>query len=383
MSAEQFLRTQPPIRALCLIKDTDRPTLETLAGLARRGCLIHASCPPKPGASELLAAAGVRLLDFEITERYDREGIRRLRAELIAGDYDLMHVFGNRGLQNGVIALRGFATGLVAYRGRVGNVSFLDPFSWLRYLNPRIDHVICVSDAVREYFIKMWPPLLRAPDSKYVRIYKGHDPAWYDIAPADLTAFGIPTDAFVVTSIANYRKHKGINEVVEALGHLPPELPVHLVLVGKMDSPELDRLIAGLPKPSRVHRVGYRNDAPAFAAASDAFVLSTTIPEGLPRSVIEAMALSRACIVTNFGGQAELVEHEVSGLQVPPGDPAAIAAAIERLHGNPALRQALGAAARERIANDFNIAQTIDETLEVYVELAERKRAATDTRHSR
>jgi glycosyltransferase involved in cell wall biosynthesis len=376
MSVEEFLRTEPPIRALCLIKDTDRPTLETLAGLARRGCLIHASCPPKPGARELLAAGGVRLLDFEIAERYDRNGIRRLRAELIAGDYDLMHVFGNRGLQNGIFALRGFPTRLVAYRGRVGNVSFFDPFSWLRYLNPRVDRVICVSDAVRDYFVNMWPAFLRAPDSKFVRIYKGHDLAWYEITPADLTSFGIPTDAFVVTSIANYRKHKGINELVKAMGHLPAGLPVHLVLVGTMKSPDLDRLIETLPDPSRVHRVGYRDDAPAFAGAGDAFVLSSTIPEGLPRSVIEAMACRRACIVTNFGGQAELIEHNVSGLQVPPGDPVAIADAIARLHANPGLRQSLGAAARERIASDFSIGQTIDETLELYVELAQGKRSA-------
>ena len=310
-----------PVKALCLIKDTDRPTLETIAGLKRRGCDMHASCPPKPDAIALLNAAGVPLVGFAITRRFDREGIRRLRRELVSGDYDILHVFGNRGLQNGIIALRGLRTRLVAYRGRVGNVSFLDPFSWLRYLNPRIDRVICVSDAVRDYFLAMRPTFLRAQPGKFVRIYKGHDLAWYRAAPADLTSFGLPADAFVVMSVANYRKHKGIDELVQAMAHLPADCPAHLVLVGHMDSPALDRLIASLPAPERVHRVGYRNDAPALAAASDVFVLPTTIPEGLPRSVIEAMAYARACIVTNFGGQAELVVDGESGLQVPPGDP--------------------------------------------------------------
>lgn len=369
------MTTDRPVRALALIKDTDRPTIETLCGLQRAGCEIHASCPPKKEARDALTAAGVTHVDFEITQRFDRQGIKRLRHELVDGSYDILHVFGNRGLQNGIIALRGLPVALVAYRGRVGNVSFLDPFSWLRYLNPRIDRVICVSDAVREYFLNMRPAFLRIAPHRFVRIYKGHDLAWYDIEPADLVAAGIPGDSFVVASVANYRKHKGIDELVESMAHLPPELPIHLLLVGNMDSPELDDRIAALPHPERVHRIGYRNDAPAFAAASDVFVLSTTIPEGLPRSVIEAMACRRPCIVTGFGGQAELVVDGESGLHVPPGNPAAIAAAIVRLCRDPETRKRLGSAARQRIATHFNVEQTVAQTLELYRALAAERRA--------
>jgi glycosyltransferase involved in cell wall biosynthesis len=339
--------------------------------LRRAGCDIRASCPPKPEARALLAKAGVPLVDFEITQRFDRAGIGRLRRELIDGDYDLLHVFGNRGLQNGVIALRGLRTKLVAYRGRVGNVSFLDPFSWLRYLNPRIDRVVCVSDAVRDYFLAMRPAFLRARPEKFVRIYKGHDPAWYAVTPTDLAGFDIPPGAFVVTSVANFRKHKGITELVAAFAHLPDDCPAHLLLVGKMESPQLDRQIAALPFPERVHRIGYRNDAPAIAAASDVVALLTTIPEGLPRSVIEAMACARPCIVTNIGGQAELVIDGESGLLVPPENPVAIAGAIARLHREPALRERLGRAAKERIATHFHIEQTVAATLALYRELAE------------
>lgn len=361
-----------PIRALCLIKDTDRPTIETICGLRRAGCDVRASCPPKPAALALLEAAGVPLVGFEIRKRLDLEGIRRLRKELVTDHYDILHVFGNRGLQNGVIALRGLPTKLVAYRGRVGNMSFLDPFSWLRYLNPRINRIVCVSDAVRDWFLAMRPAFLRARPEKFVRIYKGHDPDWYATAPADLTAFGIPHASFVVTSVANYRKHKGIDELVAAFAHLPDDCPAHLLLVGKMDSADLDRQIAALPRPERVHRIGYRNDAPAFAAASDVVALPTTIPEGLPRSVIEAMACARPCIVTDIGGQAELVVHDECGLRVPAGDPVAIADAIVRLHRDPALRERLGRAACERIATHFHIDRTIAETLALYRTLAGR-----------
>lgn len=361
-----------PVKALCLIKDTDRPTIETICGLRRAGCDVRASCPPKPEARALLTKANVPLVEFEIAKRLDTSGIRALRAELVSGSYDILHVFGNRGLQNGVIALRGLPTKLVAYRGRVGNVSFLDPFSWLRYLNPRIDRIVCVSDAVRDYFLAMRPATLRAPPEKFVRIYKGHDPDWYAGPPADLTAFGIPRDTFVVTSVANYRKHKGIGELVAAMGHLPADCPAHLLLVGKMESPDLDRQIAALPHPERVHRIGYRSDAPALAAASDVVALTTTIPEGLPRSVLEAMCRSRPCIVTNIGGQAELVVDGETGLTVPIGNPVAIADAIVRLQRDPMSRARMGRAAHERVAKHFHIRQTIASTLALYAELANR-----------
>ena len=361
-----------PIKSLCLIKDTDRPTIETICGLRRAGIDVRASCPPKPEARALLAKAAVPLVDFEIAKRLDIAGIRRLRQELVSGGYDILHVFGNRGLQNGVIALRGLPTRLVAYRGRVGNLSFLDPFSWLRYLNPRIDRIVCVSEAVRDWFLKMRPAFLRANPQKFVRIYKGHDPEWYASAPVDLTTLGLPRDAFVVTSIANYRKHKGIDELVAAMAHLPDECPAHLLLVGKMDSSDLDGQIAALPHPERVHRVGYRSDAPALAAASDVVALTTTIAEGLPRSVLEAMCCGRPCIVTNIGGQAELVVDGETGLTVPVGDPAAIADAITRLHREPMLRARMGRAARERVATHFHIRATVAETLALYGELARR-----------
>ena len=211
--------------------------------------------------------------------------------------------------------------------------------------------------------------MFRAPADRFIRIYKGHDLDWYRDTPADLTQFGIPSEAFVVTSVANYRPHKGIEHLVNALALLPGEWPVHVLLVGNMDDARLDRTVNALPVPERVHRIGYRADAPSFAAASDVFVLPTIIPEGLPRSVIEAMAYERACVVTNLGGSAELVVDGTSGLQVPPGDPAAIADAIARLYQDPDLRLRLGAMARQRIATDFNIEQTIEATLQMYTSL--------------
>jgi glycosyltransferase involved in cell wall biosynthesis len=103
------------------------------------------------------------------------------------------------------------------------------------------------------------------------------------------------------------------------------------------------------------------------------FVLPSTKREGLARSLIEAMAYGVAPVVTDCGGSPELVQNGVSGLVVPVADSGALAEAIRTLHDDAALRNRLGAGARERIGRDFRIEDTIAKTLALYRSLvAER-----------
>ena len=352
------------IRVLCITEDPDRPTVAAFIGIRRAGIEVAAVRTHSDTANDALAAAGVPLVDVAALNRLDAGGIRRLRAELSQGGYDILHVFGNRALRNGLLAARGLPVRLVAYRGIVGNVSFFNPVSWMRFLNPRIDCIVCVADAVRDHFLDMRPAMLRLPAARLVTIHKGHSPDWYTEPPADLRAFGIPPDAFVVSCVANYRPRKGIERLVEAMADLPAD--VHLLLVGRMEARALDGTIAANPAAPRIHRIGYRADAPSLAAACDAAVLPSIRREGLPRSVIEAMACGTAPIVTDAGGNPELVVDGVSGLVVPPDDAGAIRRAVRRLYDDPALRERLGEAARERIRTCFRIEDTVERTVELY-----------------
>ena len=212
----------------------------------------------------------------------------------------------------------------------------------------------------------MRPAFLRLSPDKVVRIYKGHDLAWYDAEPADLTSVGVPPGSFVVANVANYRPRKGIELLVEAIGSLPKDWPVHLLLVGEMRSERLDAAIARSGCAERIHRLGHRRDAPALSAACDVFVLPSIKREGLARSLIEAMVYQRPCIATDCGGSPELLVDGESGLIVPAGDSAALAEAISKLYRDAPLRGRLGAAARERISRHFRIEDTIAQTLEQY-----------------
>jgi glycosyltransferase involved in cell wall biosynthesis len=354
-----------PIKALWITEDPDLPTTAKLVGLDRAGVDITVICPPEHHSA--VAQAGLRVLDLPLRGGVDRSGVAALRAELTRGGYGILHLHGNKAVRNGVIASRGLPVKVVAYRGIVGNVSFFNPVSWQRFLNPRIDRIVCVANAVRDYFLQMRPKFLRLTPEKLVTIHKGHNLDWYRATPVDLGSVGVPPGSFVIGCVANYRPRKGIDLLVDAFGRLPAAWQAHLLLIGAdMDARTLAKRIAASPMGANIHLLGYRKDAPELAAACDVFVLPSTKREGLSRSLIEAMAYGIAPVVTDCGGSPEVVVDGVSGIVVPVRDVAALAAALKRLHDDPGLRHRMGAAARERIRSAFRIEDTIAKTLELY-----------------
>ena len=358
------------IRVLCVIEGVDRPMTAMFIGLRAAGIKLDVAGSLIDHVRDDFQKAGIGIVDLDIRSRVDRAAIRRLRAELLDGRYHIMHVFQNKSLTNGLLAARGLPVRVVAYRGMVGNVSFFSPMSWMRYLNPRISRIVCVANAVRDYFLQMRPAFLRMPPERPVTIYKGHDLAWYSAQPADLTELNIPAGAFVVGCVANYRPRKGIELLVDAMAELPASVAAHLLLVGHgMDRADLSRRIAASPVRDRIHVAGFRSDAPALTAACDLFVLPSRKREGLARSLIEAMAYGVAPVVTDCGGSPELVLDGESGIVVPVDDVAAIADAIRRLYEDGDLRQRYGRAARRRIATHFRIEDTIRQTADLYREL--------------
>lgn len=358
-----------PIRSLCITESADRPSIATFIGMHNAGIEVTVVCPDDHPNHKTLADAGVPTVDIRLPTNFNKDGIAALREELVRGRYHIMHTYNNKAVSNGLRACKGLPVKVVCYRGIVGAVSFLDPMSWLRYLNPRIDRIICVADAIRRHFLKMQPAFLRMPPERPVTIHKGHKLEWYTATPADLTEYGIPAGAFVVGCTANYRPRKGIDYLVEAIERLPRDLPVHLMLVGHMDAARLTRRIERSPVKARIHRVGYVTNAPELSAACDVFCMPSTKREGLARAIIEAMVYEVAPVVTDSGGSPELVEDGVSGFVVPPRDAQGLADAIEKLYRDNDLRRRMGKAARERIATAFRNEDTVRKTIALYEEL--------------
>jgi glycosyltransferase involved in cell wall biosynthesis len=135
-----------------------------------------------------------------------------------------------------------------------------------------------------------------------------------------------------------------------------------------MDNPEVQALIQASPMADRIHLTGFRKDAPAIIASCQVSVLASTKREGLPKTVIEAMAYGVAPIVSDTGGSAELIEDGVSGIRVTPGSAEEIAAGIQRLHESPELCANMGQSARDRVASHFHVQHSSEALLKVLSE---------------
>lgn len=358
------------MRVLCVTEISDRPETELFVELKRMGVEIDVMCSPRSPYYRYLIESGVPVTGLEVKSRVDRSAIGSIRRQLKAGSHDILHGFNNKIISCSLWAAAGLGIKIVAYRGIVGNVSFFDPGSWMTYLHPRIDRVICVAEAVRQYFLDMRWAGLRLKPEKFVTIYKGHRLEWYPPQPVDLGQFGIPPGAFVIGCTANYRPRKGIEVLIDAAGHLPQQPPVHLLLVGDMTSKRLQGKIESSPLRNAIHLTGYRSDAPALTAACDVYVLPALRREGLPKGVIEAMCHGVPPIVTDSGGSPELVEHGISGLVVPPGNAAALAEALSELMADPGARRRMGKQAQKCIAERFRHADTVENTFQLYSALA-------------
>lgn len=164
---------------------------------------------------------------------------------------------------------------------------------------------------------------------------------------------GVSADDVLVTSVGRLVREKGHLDLADAALACADLGSMHVAIVGEALPSDRDPVTGALDAHpvvarlgSRWHRLGYRADVERVLRASDVFVLAT-YREGLPRTVIEAMASGLPIIATDIPACRELVEPEVAGLLVPPGRPDDLTAAIRRLVTDAATRLAMGERARE------------------------------------
>jgi glycosyltransferase involved in cell wall biosynthesis len=168
----------------------------------------------------------------------------------------------------------------------------------------------------------------------------------------------------VIGTVAGLRPEKNLGRLIRAVAMVAREhqtTPPRLVIVG--DGPEracLTALAAQHGIAELTTFTGQRDDTPSLYASFDLFAL-TSDTEQMPLSLIEAMAAGRAVVATRVGSVEELVEDGMTGMLVPPGDAAALAAAIGRLAGDARLREEFGRRGAER-ARAFDISVTVDRT---------------------
>ncbi len=199
--------------------------------------------------------------------------------------------------------------------------------------------------------------------------------AIHERPPSVREEFGVPEGAIVIGFAGRLVEVKAIEVFLSALDPLLRDnAELHVLIAG--DGPELPRVRRfqhDHPDGARVHWLGWVERMDRFYAATDIVALSSR-NEGTPFCLIEAAAARRPVVSTRVGGVPDVVTHDVTGLLVPPDAPREFGAASERLIGDPALRNQMGASARWG-ARAFSVRVAAERLVDLYsLLLAEARR---------
>ncbi|MEA2031888.1 MAG: glycosyltransferase family 4 protein [candidate division Zixibacteria bacterium] len=184
---------------------------------------------------------------------------------------------------------------------------------------------------------------------------------------------GITTDDIIIGNVANFRTPKGHQYLIEAAGIICRELPqVKLLLIGEEGDGTIKSMInnkiSALGIKPQVKSLGFRTDIPQLLYLMDIFVLAS-ISEGLPLSVVEAMAAAKPVVVTDVGGLSEVVTNNENGYLVPPADPKKLAERLITLAKDKKLRQTMGEHGRWVVQAEFSMEKMIDKYQKLYLDI--------------
>lgn len=326
-------------------------------------------------------AAGLRVETAPLARSFDLRAhwraYRHLRDFFRREKFDLVHVHNPVAAQIGRAAAWRAGVPRIVYTAH--GFYFHEAMPWpkrrlfiaLEWLAGRVTDVLFTqaeedADAARRYRL--------CRGGVVQAIGNGVDPGRFHPAPTGddtrarlRAALGTPEDAPVIVMTGRLVAEKGYPELFEAMravdAHLwiaGARLPSDHAgsIAGEVDKVEADPALA-----SRIRFLGYRADMPDILRAADLFTLPSH-REGMPRSIIEAMMTGLAVVATDIRGAREEVVDGETGALVPVRDPAALAAALDRLAKDPALRDRLGAAGRRRALDLYDEAKVIARQLD-------------------
>ncbi len=185
-------------------------------------------------------------------------------------------------------------------------------------------------------------------------------------------------DEIVICIVANFRREKAYEVLIEsAVSALAKSDKLRFVAVGQGPlEAEMRQLVRDKGISERFSILGYREDPAAVIAASDIFTLSSR-HEGLPVSIMEALALAKPVVATDVGGIPQAITNGESGVLVPADSPQLLAAAYLNLATDPKLRATMARAAGQA-GDRFGITPAQRRLEEIYLYLADKRRAPSN-----
>jgi glycosyltransferase involved in cell wall biosynthesis len=244
-----------------------------------------------------------------------------------------------------------------------------------RVTSGKVSGFVAVSDEVREAMIQRIGPI----QDKIIVILNGVDLKRYEHSVHKIAVrqeLGLGADVQIAATVGTLRTAKGHKFLIDAAQIVTEQCPkLHFLFIGDGSlRAELQAKVRSLNLSDNIHFLGNRSDVAALLAASDLFVLPS-LWEGLPIALLEAMAAAKPIVATAVSGTKQVMIPNETGLLVPPGDAPKLAEAICDLVADPARAQAMGRAARQRVAKRFSAQKQADEHMALYRRLLNKTTA--------
>ena len=327
---------------------------------------------------ERAKARGVFLLDIPEWGPLDPRTFVRLNREVRAFRPDIVHTHEYKTNALGLLLRKLHRSilittvhGWVTPSARTRLYWKLDQTFFLR----RFDRVICVSEDLlndcRSFGVQADRCCLveNAIDTqKYVREYPAQEAR---------RLLGLREGGVLIGAVGRLSPEKGFDLLIRAVAQLNNAgCDLQLVIAG--DGPERDSLqtlIDKLQLGDRILLLGHRSDMIDVYQAMDVFALSS-IREGLPNVLLEAMALETPVVATRVAGVPRLVQDKVSGLLIEPNSVPELVAGLDRMIQDAELRKSLARAARRTIEDNYGFAQRMEKIRAIYDDLLRDKKSS-------
>jgi len=333
-----------------------RPEAQCYIALANLGHEVTVMSNSRNAYVDEYKHSKVTFIELATLKKHSWAVIKQIHQYIKQHSIDIVYATESKGISNAAFACIGTKAKMITYRGTTGGLYKSDISNYLCMFHPRIDGVICVSEAVTKY---VKPKMRNAIQAKVTTIYKGHDLAWYQESAVELNSLDTQSKNFNIVCIGSPRPQKGMQYMLDAMKELKNIDNIRLILVGdNFDCEPYISNIKATGMDEKIIQTGFRSDVPQIAKACDVLVLPSE-REGLPRVVLESLAVGTPVITSANEGAMEIIEDNINGFVVPIGDGKAIADRIRLVIENTELLQQLSENAQKTIATTMSHDKTV------------------------
>jgi glycosyltransferase involved in cell wall biosynthesis len=348
----------------------EKRILAEVHGLAEKGHYIAVVCRDHAKIKNEAVKLGIDVHTLPLRKSYDIKSIVRLAALMKNNKFDIVNTHSGVDSWIGGIAAK-FANVSLLVRTRHLNIPLKrNLFNFIHYLP---DVYITCGENMRNNLVTK----CGFPESRVVSIPTGVSPDFFNVKKnmESRSKYGLDINSTVIVNVGILRSVKGHEVTFNAVKMVVESVPAaKFLIVGDGPRKEaLEKAVRDLGISEYVIFTGYVEDIPEVYSISDVAVLSSW-SEGLPQSLLQAMAAGVPVVATKVGGVPEVVINEKTGLLIEPGDHKALAKCIIKILNNRDFSLKIAESAKDHIMKEHSVTHMIDKIETLYKNLLNQKK---------